>query len=143
MSGHEFPVHLNRVLHNRWLASLLLITAVVLSFRQVFARRVSHRLQSTLPRVEVLRASDLRDARDLNDDILQGFHGLLLTFHVAIQRVAPEHVSRPLLEEALRKADLLLVQTRQRAEQLAAGTPSTLDATVLESHMDTSGHPQT
>jgi hypothetical protein len=76
---------------------------------------------------EALTAKELRDTQALNDDILQGFQGLLLTFHTACERVSPEHVSRKLLEDALTRADLLLDSTRQRAEQLAARTRSALD----------------
>ena len=67
----------------------------------------------------------------------------LLTFHTACQRVSPEHVSKKLLEDALSRADQLLITTRQRAEHLAARTPSIFDPGPLNSGAKTAVQPPT
>jgi hypothetical protein len=121
------------ILSHRWITGLLLTTITLMTIWQVFVWWLKHTSRIKLSQSETLTATELRDTRKLNDDILQGFQGLLLTFHTACQRVSPEHVSRKLLEDALKRADLLLITTRQRAEQLAARTPSVFDPQPLNS----------
>lgn len=57
-------------------------------------------------------------ARDLHDTLLQGIHGLMLSFHVAVKHVPAEGRAREELESALIKADRLIVEGRDRVSRL-------------------------
>jgi signal transduction histidine kinase len=60
----------------------------------------------------------VRIARELHDTLLQGVQGLLLTFHVAAQKVPPDHESKRALERALTMADQIIVEGRNRVNRL-------------------------
>jgi signal transduction histidine kinase len=49
---------------------------------------------------------------------LQGVQGMLLTFHVAAQKVPAGHESKPALERALTTADRIIVEGRNRVNRL-------------------------
>jgi signal transduction histidine kinase len=61
----------------------------------------------------------IRLAAEVHDKLLQGIQGLLLTFHVATERMSPGEPSKAMLERALSTADRLIVEGRSRA-----GTPA-------------------
>jgi signal transduction histidine kinase/ligand-binding sensor domain-containing protein len=60
----------------------------------------------------------IRIARELHDTLLQGIQGLLLTFHVAAEKVPADHVSKKALEKALTTADCIIVEGRNRVSRL-------------------------
>jgi signal transduction histidine kinase/ligand-binding sensor domain-containing protein len=60
----------------------------------------------------------IRIARELHDTLLQGIQGLLLTFHVAAEKVPADHVSKKALEKALTTADRIIVEGRNRVSRL-------------------------
>jgi signal transduction histidine kinase len=60
----------------------------------------------------------IRIARELHDTLLQGIQGLLLTFHVAAQKVAPDAESKDLLDNALSTADRIMLEGRNRVSSL-------------------------
>ncbi|HEX4158424.1 MAG TPA: triple tyrosine motif-containing protein [Rhizomicrobium sp.] len=60
----------------------------------------------------------IRIARELHDTLLQGFQGLLLTFHVTAQKVAADDASRAMLERTLSMADRIIVEGRNRVSSL-------------------------
>src|SRR5262249_48416006 len=57
-------------------------------------------------------------ARDLQDTLLQGVQGLLLSFHVAAEKVPPDHESKRALEKALTTADQIILEGRNRVNRL-------------------------
>jgi signal transduction histidine kinase len=69
-------------------------------------------------RAEERAEERIRIARDLHDTLLQGIQGLLLTFHVAAQKVPPDHESRSALEKALSTADRIILEGRNRVTRL-------------------------
>jgi signal transduction histidine kinase len=60
----------------------------------------------------------IRIARELHDTLLQGIQGLLMTFHVAAQKVPSDDESKTLLERALSTADRIIVEGRNRVNSL-------------------------
>jgi signal transduction histidine kinase/ligand-binding sensor domain-containing protein len=60
----------------------------------------------------------IRIARELHDTLLQGVQGLLLTFHVAAQKIPPQDPSRSMLDKALSTADRIIIEGRNRVSQL-------------------------
>ena len=59
-----------------------------------------------------------RIARELNDTLLQSIHGLMLHFHYACEALAENDPARPMLKEALQRADTLIVEGRDRVQSL-------------------------
>lgn len=91
-----------------------LIAMAVLAYRmrvQIIASRLRDRAEE--------RANErIRIARDLHDTLLQGFQGLMLSFHVAAQSVPNDSSARRMLDGALLKADRLVVEGRDRVGRL-------------------------
>jgi signal transduction histidine kinase len=81
------------------------------AWRRLRRRRASAHLQS---RREVRRAERQRIASELDDSLLQGFHGLMLQFQAATERIPEDLPARKLMEAALDRADLVLVEGRHR-----------------------------
>ena len=59
-----------------------------------------------------------RIARDLHDTLLQGFQGLMLRFQAALDSMKTDQPGRRLLEDALVRADDVLVDGRDRVQDL-------------------------
>lgn len=82
-------------------------------------RQETARLQR---RFDVRIAERERIARELHDTLLQGFHGLMLRFQSVANRVPAESGVRATLDEALDRADAVLVEGRARVRDLRATT---------------------
>jgi signal transduction histidine kinase/ligand-binding sensor domain-containing protein len=98
-----------------------LVVGVVLWIAySIHVRRVTARLQSGL---EVRLAERERIARELHDTLLQGFQGLMLRFQSVADRIPPGEPLRNVVDEALDRADAVLIEGRDRVRELrtAAG----------------------
>lgn len=98
----------------RGVCALLLMLAVIVSYRihmRQITQRVSIRMQERMDE----RA---RIARELHDTLLQGFQGLVLLFGAVTQRIPVEHPTRELLGKALKSADRVLAEGRDRVRGL-------------------------
>jgi len=60
----------------------------------------------------------IRISRELHDTLLQSVQGLLLTFHVAAQKIPPDEESKKLLDSALSTADRVIIEGRNRVNSL-------------------------
>ena len=69
-------------------------------------------------RLEERVAERTRIARELHDTLLQGFHGLMLRFQGVTGLIPQGSKARSVLEDALDRADLLLVASRDRIRDL-------------------------
>lgn len=65
-----------------------------------------------------------RIARELHDTLLQSIQGLILRFQAVAERLPPGHPSREAMEGALDRADLVLVEGRNRVLDLRASSTS-------------------
>jgi signal transduction histidine kinase/ligand-binding sensor domain-containing protein len=90
------------------------ISLAVLAFK-VRINSIARRLRD---RAEERANERIRIARDLHDTLLQGFQGLMLSFHVAMQTVPKDTQARALLENSLLKADRLVREGRDRVSRL-------------------------
>ncbi|MEJ0084516.1 MAG: triple tyrosine motif-containing protein [Pseudomonadota bacterium] len=63
-----------------------------------------------------------RIARDLHDTFLQGVQGLMLRFQLAMDRIPAHEPARALMEDALERADEVLVDGRRKVTNLRAST---------------------
>jgi signal transduction histidine kinase len=84
----------------------------------LFSLRIRTLSASIRARAEERADERIRIARELHDTLLQGIQGLLLTFHVASQKVAPDAESKKLLDNALSTADRIILEGRNRVNSL-------------------------
>jgi signal transduction histidine kinase len=94
------------------LASIVFILWIAYVFRFRYASRAIRE------RAEERADERIRIARELHDTLLQGVQGLLLTFHVAAEKVPAEHESKQALERALATAERIIVEGRNRVSRL-------------------------
>ncbi len=69
-------------------------------------------------RLEQRTGERLRIARELHDTLLQSIHGLMLRFHYATEALEEDHPARPVLQDVLQRADGLIVEGRNRVQNL-------------------------
>jgi signal transduction histidine kinase/ligand-binding sensor domain-containing protein len=62
-----------------------------------------------------------RIARELHDTLLQGFHGLMLRFQAVLKQIPDREPARRMLESTLDRADEVLLEGRERVQNLRAG----------------------
>jgi signal transduction histidine kinase len=100
-----------------WFVTLSSLTGVAIVWFVICSRfrSISHEVRL---RAEERADERIRIARDLHDTLLQGIQGLLLNFHVAAQKVPPDHESRSALEKALAMADRIILEGRNRVTRL-------------------------
>jgi signal transduction histidine kinase/ligand-binding sensor domain-containing protein len=82
------------------------------------AARVRYVGREIRMRAEERAAERIRIARELHDTLLQGVQGLLLSFHVAAEKVTDSHESKKALEKALATADRVILDARDRLNRL-------------------------
>jgi signal transduction histidine kinase len=100
-------------------AILLLWIAYVLRVRQLTAR-MRNRLEERVAERE-------RIARELHDTLLQGVQGLILKFQDVTEEIPPDTAARRKMEEALDRADDVLIEGRDRVKDLRTSPASGLD----------------
>jgi len=105
------------------LATVLLLWAMLaLRVRQV-ATRIRSRLEASLEERE-------RIARELHDTFLQSVQGLMLKFQSAMEKIPAGEPARELMEQALDRADGVLVEGRMRVTALRHSTHAQRDFTA-------------
>jgi len=97
---------------------LAVLAAVVLAGAAIFRWRVRLALQALADRIEERVAERERIARDLHDTLLQGFQGLMLRFQTVLHLTSPGSPARDAIEEALERADDVLLHGRERVRGL-------------------------
>ena len=101
----------------KWFATLCgcaLLVILWLAFR-IRLRAVTREVRA---RAEERADERIRIARELHDTLLQGVQGLLLTFHVASQKIPAEDSSKAMLDKALSTADRIIIEGRNRVSRL-------------------------
>jgi len=93
------------------LAALALMWLLYSMRLRQMARRLQLRLEDRLAERE-------RIARELHDTLLQGFQGLTMRFQAVADQIPPTEPARKLLEQALDRADEVLVEGRDRVKSL-------------------------
>lgn len=74
--------------------------------------------QNLRDRLEERHAERERIARELHDTLLQGVQGLMLSFQAATEQIPNTHPARCKMERALDRADQVLVEARERVNNL-------------------------
>lgn len=99
-------------------------------------KRVAERVRLHL---EVQFDERERTARELQDNLLQGLHGLVLRFQIIADQTVPTDKTAALIEDALARADAMLVEGRERARNLRLGDgdlPKMLERLADDSGLD-------
>lgn len=91
------------------------LVAALLILHRIRLRRVAANLQT---RLEERHAERERIARELHDTLLQGVHGLMMNVHAATESLPPMHPARRNMEHALDRADLVIIEARDRLADL-------------------------
>jgi signal transduction histidine kinase len=108
---------LPRFYETTWFVILSLVGAVLLLWL-AYVLRFRYASRAIRVRAEERADERIRIARELHDTLLQGVQGLLLTFHVAVEKVPAEHESKRALERALATAERIIVEGRNRVSRL-------------------------
>jgi signal transduction histidine kinase len=100
-----------------WVQALFILVCLILLWIGISlrVRDISHAIKMG---AEERADERIRISRDLHDTLLQGVQGLLLSFHVAAEKVPADHESKPTLEKALTMADYVIVEARNRVNRL-------------------------
>lgn len=105
-------------------AGTLLFIAYLVRMRNV-AARIKGRLEERISERE-------RIARELHDTLLQGVQGVILRFQAAIDRIPEDEPAHQALSKALDRADDVLVEGRDRVNDLRSTAPAVDLPTVVE-----------
>ncbi len=112
-----------------WFTSLCVILTLLLLWG-LLSLRIRSVAGAIRMRSEERAEERIRIARELHDTLLQGVQGLMLTLHVAAQKLPSRDASKDLIERALLTADKLIVEGRNRVTDLRAGLIT--DADLLQ-----------
>ena len=92
------------------------------ALRSLLTRRKAKRSQALPTRPERSRDEALREreriSREMHDTLLQGVQGLVLRFQTAADSIPPDLPARRMMDEALERADQVLVEGRDRVVAL-------------------------
>jgi signal transduction histidine kinase len=121
---------LPRFYERRWFQVLAVLASVLLVWFGL-SLRVRHVSRDIKIRAEERANERIQIARDLHDTLLQGVQGLLLSFHVAAQKVPPDHESKRALEKALTTADQIILEGRNRVSRLRSDDLTDAELTSL------------
>jgi signal transduction histidine kinase len=109
-------------LQSLWFKVLVVLVLVGLAWL-AYSLRIQQEAARLQSRFDVRIAERERIARELHDTLLQGFQGLLLRFQSITNRVPAGGELRKSLEDALDRADAVLVEGRARVRELRAEAP--------------------
>jgi signal transduction histidine kinase len=105
----------------------LLCLAALYALYTVRTRQLAAQVRG---RLEVRLAERERIARELHDTLLQGVQGLILRFHAVAGRISQRDPARALMEQALGRADQILVEGRDRVKDLRSTAGDDVDLPV-------------
>lgn len=88
----------------------------------LYSLRMKQVATRTRAGLEVKLAERERIARELHDTLLQGFQGLVLRFQSVANRLPKEEPLRPEMDQALDRAEAVLVEGRDRVRELRTAT---------------------
>ena len=125
---------------SKWFLALCLLLAA-LSLWLAYRLRMGQVARSIRTRLEERLGERERIARELHDTLLQGVQGLVLRFQSVANKMPAEEASRVKLDTALRRADEVMADARNRVQNLRAsdapaGLPELLRSRASEAAFD-------
>jgi signal transduction histidine kinase len=100
---------------------VLCVALTLLLFWLAYRLHMAQVASSIRTRLEERMGERERIARELHDTLLQSVQGLVLRFQSVAHRMPPGEPSRAHLESALKRADEVMVEGRNRVRDLRAG----------------------
>jgi signal transduction histidine kinase/ligand-binding sensor domain-containing protein len=97
---------------------LAVLAGVALGIYALFRWRIRLAVKAQRDRIEERVAERERIAQDLHDTLLQGFQGLMLRFQTVLHLTTPGTPAHVAIEEALERADDVLLHGRERVRGL-------------------------
>jgi ligand-binding sensor domain-containing protein/signal transduction histidine kinase len=97
------------------LTCLLALGGLLWTFYLLRLRQMGAEIRA---RIEERLGERDRIARELHDTLLQGIQGLILRFHAVAEQIPASEATRQTIEQALDRADEVLVQGRDRVNNL-------------------------
>jgi len=102
---------------SRWFLAICLGVSLLV-FWILYKLRLAHVAGQIRIRLEERLGERERIARELHDTLLQSVQGLILRFQSVANRMPPEEPNRQLLESALKRADDVIIDGRNRVRDL-------------------------
>jgi signal transduction histidine kinase len=135
----DFVIPPTFVQSNWFIAVCVLLVALCLWL--AYRVRLGHIARSIRSRLEERLGERERIARELHDTLLQGVQGLVLRFQSVANKMSAEEASRVKLEVALRRADEVIADARNRVQNLRSsdapsGLPELLRSRASEAPFD-------
>ncbi|MFL6627117.1 MAG: triple tyrosine motif-containing protein, partial [Vitreoscilla sp.] len=114
-----------------WFAALCVMGALVLlwGLHRLRLLQASAQMQT---RLDARLAERERIARELHDTLIQGFHGLMLRFQTATERIPKDLAARAMMDAAMDRADAVLIEGRHRLLDLRREEPPALGPALAE-----------
>ncbi|UWX03851.1 hypothetical protein H1235_15290 [Pseudoxanthomonas sp. NC8] len=122
--------------YQTWWFLLLCVLTAVGGLWLAYLMRLKQLGRHIRGRLQERHAERERIARELHDTLLQSIHGLILRFQAVSETLPPLDPARSAMEQALQRADDVLVEGRDRVLDLRATAP---DAGDLEELLEAVG----
>ena len=103
----------------KWFKALCVCAGLGLLW-QIYLWRLRQISAELHRRLEAQLAERERIARELHDTLLQGFQGLTLHFQAALKQIPEREPARHTMERAMKYADAVLLEGRERVRDLRA-----------------------
>lgn len=117
-AGTSFTFQIEPAFYQTWwfrIACMLLALLVVVVIVMIRFRRYAAQLHA---RLDERHRERERIARDLHDTLLQSIHALVLRFQLAADRLPRDEPARRDLEDAIERADDVIIEGRNRVAEL-------------------------
>ena len=116
--GATLDLEIRPTFFQSWPFRLMCVIIALILGSVAYMMRLRHVTERLSSRFEDRIAERERIARDLHDTLLQSFHGLVLHFQVAADRLARQQPALEAIDDALRRADRVLSESRDRVYEL-------------------------
>jgi len=129
--------------YQTWLFRILCAVAAVLVFWALLSLRLRQATGRLRDQWETRLAERQRIARELHDTLLQGVQGLIMRFQAIANRLPEEDPARAAMDRALDRAELMLMEGRDRLHDLRRADARDLESVLRELAMDQDFEPGT
>jgi signal transduction histidine kinase/ligand-binding sensor domain-containing protein len=117
-AGASFTFKIEPAFYQTWWFGLLCALLALLLVVLIVIARFRHYASQLHARLEERHQERERIARDLHDTLLQSIHALVLRFQLAADRLPRDEPARTDLEDAIERADDVIIEGRNRVAEL-------------------------
>lgn len=131
-AGATVAFSITPAFHQTWLFRSLAVAAAALLLWLLYSlrlRQISHGIRE---RLQERMGERERIARELHDTLLQGMQGLLMRFQSVADHLPARDPSRAAMDQALDRAEQMLVEGRERLHDLRRAHESDLGAALRD-----------